>query len=202
MPEIYICTSIEIDGPIPGPHSMRSLGSAAFDRNGELLSSFSVNLQRLRGAEPHPDILARWKSMPEAWAVVTHDPEPPGPAVHDYLRWLEGLPTQKVFVGYPAGVPFMFVEWYLHHFTGRSPFRRAALDLRTYAMALLQRPYHGTNKRHMPDDWLRNHPPRTYMALDDAVSVGRLFFSVRGAREDLERIDGPPDDTLPGLLEE
>ena len=150
MAEIYICTSIEIDGPIPGPHSIRSLGSAAFDRNGELLSSFSVNLQRLRGARPHPEILARWRSMRDAWAVVTHEPETPGPAIHDYLRWLKGLPAQKVFVGYPAAVPFMFVEWYLHHFTGSSPFRRAALDLRSYAMVLLQTPYHRTNKRRMP----------------------------------------------------
>lgn len=201
MPEIYICTSIEIDGPIPGPHSIRSLGSAAFDRNGELISSFSVNLQRLRGARPHPEILARWKSMRDAWAVVTHEPEPPGPAIHDYLAWLNGLPAAKVFVGYPAAVPFMFVEWYLHHFTGSSPFRRAALDLRTYAMVLLQRPYHRTNKRHMPPEWLNNHPPRTYVVLDDAISVGRLFFQIRGAREELPPIAGVPDDELPGIID-
>lgn len=201
MPEIYICTSIEIDGPIPGPHSIRSLGSAAFDRNGELLSSFSVNLRPLRGARPDPEILARWKSMRDAWAVVTYEPEPPGPAFHAYRDWLHNLPAQKVFVGYPAAVPFMFVEWYLHHFTNGSPFRRAALDLRSYATALLQRPYHHTNKRHMPEAWLKNHPPRTYVVLDDAISVGRLLFSLRTARADLPPIDGPSDDRLPELID-
>jgi hypothetical protein len=30
MPEIYVSTDVESDGPIPGPHSMLSFGSAAF----------------------------------------------------------------------------------------------------------------------------------------------------------------------------
>ena len=30
MPEIYISTDVEADGPIPGPHSMLSFGSAAY----------------------------------------------------------------------------------------------------------------------------------------------------------------------------
>jgi hypothetical protein len=31
MQEIYISTDIEADGPIPGPHSMLSIGAAASD---------------------------------------------------------------------------------------------------------------------------------------------------------------------------
>lgn len=95
----------------------------------------------------------------------------------------------------------MFVEWYLQHFTNGSPFRRAALDLRSYAMALLQRPYHHTNTRHMPEAWLKDHPPRTYVALDDAISVGRLLFSLRAARAKLPPIQGPHDDRLPDLID-
>ena len=30
MPEIYISTDVETDGPIPGQHSMLSIGSAAY----------------------------------------------------------------------------------------------------------------------------------------------------------------------------
>lgn len=29
-PEIYVSTDVESDGPIPGPHSMLSLASAAY----------------------------------------------------------------------------------------------------------------------------------------------------------------------------
>jgi hypothetical protein len=33
MPEIYVSTDVEADGPIPGPHSMLSFASAAFLAN-------------------------------------------------------------------------------------------------------------------------------------------------------------------------
>jgi len=42
-----------------------------------------------------------------------------------------------VFVGYLAAFDFMFVHWYLVRFTGSSPFSHSALDIKTYAMALL-----------------------------------------------------------------
>ena len=54
MQEIYVSTDVEADGPIPGPPSMLSLGSAAFTAVGELLSTFSANLELLEGAAGHP----------------------------------------------------------------------------------------------------------------------------------------------------
>jgi len=30
MPEVYVSTDVESDGPIPGPYSMLSFGSAAY----------------------------------------------------------------------------------------------------------------------------------------------------------------------------
>ena len=35
MGEIYVSTDVETDGPIPGPYSMLSLGSAAFRAEAE-----------------------------------------------------------------------------------------------------------------------------------------------------------------------
>ena len=54
MTEIYISTDVESDGPIPGPHSMLSLGSAAYTADKRLVSTFSVNLETLPGASAHP----------------------------------------------------------------------------------------------------------------------------------------------------
>ncbi len=48
--EIYVSTDIETDGPIPGPNSMLSFGSAAFTAEGRLLSTFEANLEALPGA--------------------------------------------------------------------------------------------------------------------------------------------------------
>ena len=50
MAEIYVSTDVETDGPIPGPHSMLSLGSAAYTVDKKLVSTFSVNLETLPGA--------------------------------------------------------------------------------------------------------------------------------------------------------
>ncbi|MEE9404483.1 MAG: hypothetical protein V3V20_06290 [Algisphaera sp.] len=201
MPELYICTSIEVDGPIPGPHSMLSLASAAYDTRQQLVSLFSINLQPLKKAQAHPDTLAHWKSMPEAWAVVTHEPETPHRAMLEYIDWLDHLPAQKVLVAYPAARAFAFIEYYLFKFAGRSPFHKSALDLKSFAMAMLHRPYFQTKKRHMPDAWLFDSPPHTYVALDDAIAVGRLLGHMLDSRATLPRIQSLPDENLPGLID-
>ena len=48
--EIFVSTDVEADGPIPGPHSMLSFASVAFDEDGNELASFSRNLALLDGA--------------------------------------------------------------------------------------------------------------------------------------------------------
>lgn len=53
--EICISTEVEADGPIPGPDSMLSFGSAAYTADKRLVSTFSSNLETLEGATPHPD---------------------------------------------------------------------------------------------------------------------------------------------------
>src|SRR3569623_2310454 len=55
MTEVYISTDIETDGPIPGPHSMLSFGSAAFRADKSLLSAFTANLDTLPAATGHPE---------------------------------------------------------------------------------------------------------------------------------------------------
>ena len=55
MNEIYISTDVETDGPIPGPHSMLSLGSAAYTADKILVSTFSANLETLPGASTSED---------------------------------------------------------------------------------------------------------------------------------------------------
>ena len=52
--EIYVSTDVETDGPIPGPHSMLSLGSAAYLPDKTLVSTFSAILELPPGASGHP----------------------------------------------------------------------------------------------------------------------------------------------------
>ena len=39
----YVVCDIEADGPIPGPHSMLSLGAVAVNKNGKQLGAFEIN---------------------------------------------------------------------------------------------------------------------------------------------------------------
>ena len=41
----------------------------------------------------------------------------------------------------PAGFDFLFVYWYLIRFAGKSPFYHSALDMKTFAMALMRSDY-------------------------------------------------------------
>ncbi len=175
--EIYVSTDIEADGPIPGPHSMLSLGSAAYLADKTLVATFSVNLETLFGAQGHPVTMAWWSRNQAAWDACRSDPQPVEKAIGDYVAWLKVLPGKPVFVGYPASYDFMFVYWYLMRFAGESPFSHSALDIKTLAMALLKSGFHDARKRNMPKAWF-DPLPHTHIALDDAIEQGALFCNM------------------------
>lgn len=177
MSEIYVSTDVEVDGPIPGPHSMLSFGSAAFLADKTLVSTFSAKLELLPGASGHPDTMAWWAKHPEAWKACRQDLSAPAEAMADYVKWLDALPARPVFVGYPAAFDFMFVYWYLMRFAGRSPFSFSALDIKTMAMVMLGKEYQTITKRTMPKRWF-DPLPHSHVALDDAIEQGMLFCTM------------------------
>jgi hypothetical protein len=177
MAEIYVSTDVETDGPIPGPHSLLSLGSAAYLPDKTLVATFSVNLECLVGAAGHPETMAWWARHPGAWRACRTDLQAPEVAMANYVRWLDVLPGKPVFVGYPATFDFLFVYWYLIRFIGRSPFSFAALDIKTMAMVMLRTEFRRSTKRNMPKRWFEDLPHR-HVALDDAIEQGALFCNM------------------------
>jgi hypothetical protein len=176
-PEIYVSTDVEADGPIPGPHSMLSFASAAYLVDKTLLGTFSANLQTLPGASGHPETMKWWAQNQAAWHASRKDCEPAEAVMPRYVAWLKELPGRPVFVGYPASYDFMFVYWYLMRFAGESPFSHSALDIKTFAMALLKTGYRDATKRNMPKSWF-DKLPHTHVALDDAIEQGALFCNM------------------------
>ncbi|WP_433825742.1 exonuclease [Actinoplanes sp. CA-015351] len=137
--------------------------------------------KRSPAAAGHPDTMAWWATQPEAWAACRADQEDPKSAMVRYRAWLDDLPGNPVFVGYPAAFDFMFVYWYLIRFAERSPFSHSALDIKSFAMALLGTDYRATTKRSMPRRWFSN-APHTHVALDDAIEQGELFCAMLAER--------------------
>jgi hypothetical protein len=177
MPEVYVSTDVEADGPIPGPHSMLSFGSAAFLADKTMVATFSANLETLPDASGHPATMRWWSTQPDAWQACRKDARPPQEVMPRYAAWLKELPGRPVFVAYPAAYDFMFVYWYLIRFAGESPFSHSALDIKTFAMALLKKDYRASVKRNMPRRWF-DDLPHTHVALDDAIGQGALFCNM------------------------
>jgi hypothetical protein len=75
--EIYVSTDVEADGPIPGPHSMLSFGSAAFLADGTMVSTFAANLETLEGATGHPSTMDFWAENQAAWDETRTDLQSP-----------------------------------------------------------------------------------------------------------------------------
>jgi hypothetical protein len=180
-PEIFVSTDIETDGPIPGPHSMLSLASVAYDDAGHELQCFSRNLELLPGAEPHPATVKWWLERPDAWKAARENPATPEEVMPEYAQWLSLLPGTPIFLGYPASWDFMFVYWYLMKFTDGSPLGHSALDIRSFTMGALDRPFHLTTMKHLKKR-RAGEALLTHVALDDARVQGELFFDVRRVR--------------------
>lgn len=183
MSEVYVSTDVEADGPIPGPHSMLSFGSAAYRADKTLVGTFEANLTTLPDATGDPKTMAWWQGQPEAWAACRMSLREPSTVMPEYVAWLKALPGKPVFVAYPAAYDFMFVYWYLIRFAGESPFSHSALDIKSYAMALLGSEYRQSVKRNMPAAWF-DKLPHTHVALDDAKGQGALFCNMLAARAD------------------
>ena len=186
--EIYVSTDIEADGPIPGPHSMLSIGSAAFLPDKTIVSSFSANLETLPGATQDSRTMEWWKGFPQAWEACRLDPRPPASVMAEYLKWLQALAGRPIFLGWPASWDFMWVYWYLVRFTGERPFRENALDIRSYAMGMRKSSFHMTSRSYLPKRWF-DERPHTHVALEDALEQGALFCNMHAEnlREASER---------------
>ena len=181
MDEVYVATDIETDGPSPGHYSMLSIASVAFRLDKSILSTFERNLDVLPGARQSPKTMEFWRGHPEAWDACRVNPVPPAVAMADYSAWLTGLGGPPVLVGHPVGFDYTFVHWYLHEFTGGSPLFPAALDLASYAMAVMRTPYTRSHKPYMPKAWIDADRPHTHRALDDALGHAMTFCNMVAA---------------------
>ncbi len=175
--EIYLSTDIEADGPIPGLHSMLSLASVAINCDGIVISEFSANLETMEGASIHPRMAAWWLTQPVAWRACQENKRAPDLVMADYLRWIQSLPGRPIFVAMPAGFDFLFVYWYFIRFLGESPFGHSALDMKSFAMALLGTEFRKAGKSGFPKAW-QSALPHTHIALDDAREQGESFIAM------------------------
>lgn len=180
---------IEADGPIPGPHSMLSLGAVALLSDGREVGEFEVNFELLEGAVGHPDTMEWWSKQPrDIWEHIRKAALPPKTGMEAFVAWVQRMSHEQklppVCVAYPAGFDFLFVYWYLIYFGQRSPFSFSCLDIKSYAAATLKMPYRQAVKKNMPKSWFKDLPPHTHKGLDDAREQGLLYLNIVKHRHD------------------
>lgn len=197
MAEIYVSVDVETTGPVPGLYSMISLGAAIFNEKGEQLSTFSGNLFELEGASRCRETMENfWELWPQAWEAATKDAKNPQYVMSAFKDWVRAHGGKPVFVAYPATFDSAFVRYYLVRFTGDdSPFGFSALDLKSYAMAILGKKFEKTVKKHMPVEWFNPETMHTHVTVEDAIEQGQLFFQMRDWHENRRK-------TLISTLEE
>ena len=73
---VFVTLHIHTDGPIPGPHSLLTLSSAAHHGDGGLIGTFTTNVRELPGATLHPVSLQHWRERAEDWLTTRRASRP------------------------------------------------------------------------------------------------------------------------------
>lgn len=188
---MYVVTDIEVDGPHPGPNSMRSFASVAVSADGEEHGRFEAVLEPLPGAAPNPDTYAWFQSEPEAWRACTTDPRPVSEVMDEFVQWLRRLPGPRMFAASPLGFDGTWIDYYLRRFTryglAQGPyesyrvFDRAGLCIASFAAAVTGTPpgeFHPTQL----NPTLLGEVPHTHRAIDDALGYANLLVNLFAGR--------------------
>ena len=189
MTDMYFSIDIETDGDAPGCSSMLSIGVVALHPVTQShYASFYRTLKRLPDARPQTTTMEWWDQFPKQYAEAREDAVEPKKAMEDLRTFVEDclapfrgkpLPTDPkdpvaVFVASPASFDFSFVSYYLHRFLGESCFGFRALDLKSYAMALIGCSFSEAKKERYFDEW-KTTLPHTHNALEDAEQQADVF---------------------------
>jgi hypothetical protein len=194
-PEIYCMTDVEADGRVPGLSNMLSFATAAFDLEKNLVGTFEANLDLLPDAKPEEDTMDFWNSSKEnqlAYQTTRINTQSPLAAMTAYAQFLRGLPGQPIFVGYPAVYDFKWIDYYCVRFLDKNPFSFSrAVDVKSYAWAIMGRHFQSCSKRSMPKRWF-DDLPHTHIAIDDAIEQGAMFINMMRETRNLPAIKGIP----------
>lgn len=183
--DAYFSADVETDGPVPGPYSMLSFAlvyagsfdGTVFQRDEELSSSFSIELQPISRA-----------FEPEALAVNGLDRDhlvrhgrPPEQAMTEAAEWVRSVAGSRrpIVVAYPLSFDWVWLYWYFTMFsTTGSPFNHSGCyDIKTAYSVKAGRPV-AQSGRDQVHSFLRPDRPHTHRALDDAKEQAELFANL------------------------
>jgi len=186
----YVVCDIEADGPIPGPHSMMSLGAVAVNKVGNIFGEFEINFLPLKKAKPHSKTM-EWfnKNAPKALMYCKINQVEPQEGMKRFGNWLLTLPMPRVMAAHPAPLDFMWVNWYIQTYLKdeleEPPFTKpffdnkgqGAFDIKSYAAAVLKKDFTNLHRDTYTKD-LHDNTKHTHKAIDDAREYAKLLIKL------------------------
>jgi 3' exoribonuclease, RNase T-like len=188
--DVYISADIESDGPVPGRYSMLSLGmciAGEQDAAGTFRPIQPESARFYRELRPISDEYEQGALDAIRDSGIDRDRlkvegADPVVAMTEAARWVNDLADGRrpVFVGWPMGYDWMFLQWYFHTFSEvGSPFAfGSALDMKTMVYAATHQVLDLLGKEKLPAELVPDRP-HTHHALDDAVEQAELFQNLR-----------------------
>ena len=175
LPELYIATDVETDGPIPGPYSMLAFGMAVVGRPDlQFYTELKPISNRFIRKALEVSGLDRDKLIEEA-------PEAEE-AMEKSARWINDLRKigRPVFLAGPVVWDGMFIHWYFMKFLGKSPFGAtgAGIDLRSYWMGYKGCEWVETRKGKIKYALELQGLPHTHHAGEDAKELAAVFEAI------------------------
>lgn len=184
---IYVVTDVELDGPWPGVHSMRSFASVAVSLDGTEHGRFEAVLEPLPGTAPDAKTMEWFQTQPEAWEAATTDPESVPDVMARYVDWLKTLPRPRTFAAFPMSLDGPWIDYYLRRFTrygvrqghheDDTVFAGGGLCIKSYAAAVTGMPVAHVQPDTLPRAWF-GEIVHTHKAVDDAVGYANLLVEL------------------------
>ena len=177
--ETYIFLDIEADGPVPGMHSMLSMGLVAYDWKGNEIDHFYDKMQTLPEAVVDPVTEIWWREQPkDAYIEARSDARPPEHVMRKFQEWWEWWSMwypHPVLVANPIHFDGAWLRYYAYRFLRSDIFGgRLTRCIDMYSMAIGK---YGGGNRHVrypvngPDE-------KPHHALKDAYIQADTFFKM------------------------
>ena len=168
--EAYISVDVETAGPNPSQYSLLTIGACTLD---ERARTFYVELKPVNSKITAESLSVHHLDLKR----LAERGVPPEKAMADFDAWLKAeVPPdhRPVFVAFNAPFDWMFINDYFHRFLGRNPFGHAALDIKTFYMALAGVGWSETTMKEIGPRYLRSQE-LTHHALRDAMDQAEMF---------------------------
>lgn len=185
----YFCVDLESSGPIPGVHSLLSIGITHVRRYQGLYQPFQDFYLELKPLYPGFSEAAMAVNRLDMARLQIEGLEPKDALrqMMDWVRLQQRQATERpVFVAHNAPFDWMFFAYYCGHCEVENPFGHSALDTKALAMGKLDIAWNQTSMKTVAS-LLGNVPPRDLSQLHHAGADARSLAFVFASLMNFER---------------